>query len=531
MNDARDPWGKMTTDASTIVTGQGVAPEAMKTTGEFRPVQWLGETQSLLQTRLRAAAWLVLLAFTLYFVRGFFVSGPDLRLFQAVIALSAAAVLALMRRRTMSLSGLRGVELLVFGLTAVFLATNQTATMMHEIADNDGPGLLSALRSSALYWFSAIVAYGMLIPNSWTRAASVVAPMAIAPLAISLILRALRPLAAESISWSQLSDMGLMLFVGALAAVYGTHIITGLQLEVFTARQLGQYRLKRLLGAGGMGDVYLAEHQLLKRPCVVKLIRSGRADNPELLAHFEREVRTTASLTHWNTVEVWDYGATPDGTFYYVMEYLPGWNLADLVAKRGPLPPGRVVYLLEQVCGALAEAHSVGFLHRDVTPANIIATFKGGRFDVAKLLDFGLVKIVGRSRRALSSPEEVLSTLNEYRAPEQSAGGEIDRRSDLYSLAAVGYFLLTGIPPRPHAPAEVSEVRSGLDSPASIDPRIPADLAAVILRGLAPQPDDRFADANALAHALKGCNCAREWDEKQAGAWWAEQPGLKTDLW
>jgi eukaryotic-like serine/threonine-protein kinase len=498
-----DPWAKIPTDAPTIVSGSTAEPLAEP------PPRLLDEAQPLLQTRLRAVAWLVLLAFTLYLARSFIVPGPDLRLFQAVNVVVAGAMLLLLRERRLSLPGLRGVELVLFGLLAAFLATNQAATMLPEIHAGNVPRLHTAMRSSALYWFAAIVAYGMLVPNTWPRAASVVAPLALAPVAMTLALRSAQPLAAEAIKWTQVSDMALMLTVGSIAAIYGTHIITGLQLEVFTARQLGQYRLKKLLGAGGMGDVYLAEHELLKRPCVVKLIRAGRADNPELLAHFEREVRTTASLTHWNTVEVWDYGATSDGTFYYVMEYLPGWNLADLVARFGPLPAGRAVYLLEQVCGALGEAHAVGFLHRDVTPANIIATFKGGRFDVAKLLDFGLVKIVGGSHRGRSTKEDGLSSSNEYRAPEQAAGGVIDPRSDLYSLAAVGCYLLTGSPP----------TREG-----GLPSAVPADLQQVILRGMAPQPEDRYAGADEFAQALKACRCETEWTHGHAAQWWHGQP-------
>ena len=197
-----------------------------------------------------------------------------------------------------------------------------------------------------------------------------------------------------------------------------------------------------------MGEVYLAEHQLLKRPCAVKLIRPGDATDPRALERFEREVRLTATLSHPNTVEIYDYGRTEDGTYYYVMEYLPGLSLAELVERHGPLPPGRAVYLLRQVCGALREAHAAGLIHRDIKPSNIFAARRGGMDDVAKLLDFGLVRPAATTGAAhLSGEGQILGTPL-FMSPEQARGGrELDERSDIYSLGAVAYYLLTGRPP------------------------------------------------------------------------------------
>ena len=142
-----------------------------------------------------------------------------------------------------------------------------------------------------------------------------------------------------------------------------------------------------------MGEVYLAEHQLLKRPCALKLIKPEAGTDPIALARFEREVQSAARLSHPNTIEIFDYGHTDDGTFYYVMEYLQGLSLADLVRQYGPLPPGRVIYLFRQVCAGLAEAHALGLVHRDLKPANVFVAVRGGESDVAKVLDFGLVKL------------------------------------------------------------------------------------------------------------------------------------------
>jgi serine/threonine-protein kinase len=155
-----------------------------------------------------------------------------------------------------------------------------------------------------------------------------------------------------------------------------------------------------------MGEVYLAEHVLLKRPCAVKLIRPGFADTPRARERFEREVRLTAALTHPNIVEIYDYGRAEDETYYYVMEYLDGLGLAELVERHGPLPPGRVAFLLRQVCGALCEAHAAGLTHRDIKPPNTFAARRGGTGDVAKLLDFGLVLCRAGSDAARLSGED-----------------------------------------------------------------------------------------------------------------------------
>ena len=204
-----------------------------------------------------------------------------------------------------------------------------------------------------------------------------------------------------------------------------------------------------------MGEVYLAEHRLLKRPCAVKLIHPHRASDPHLLQRFEREVQATAQLTHTNTVEMFDYGHTEDGTFYYVMEYLPGLSLAELVEKHGPLPPARAVHLLMQTCDALSEAHSRGLIHRDIKPGNIFSAQRGGYYDVAKLLDFGLAKPISADSVPVQLTQDGSITGSPlYMSPEQAIGdSEPDERSDIYSLGAVAYYLLTGRPPFPISPA------------------------------------------------------------------------------
>ncbi len=256
-----------------------------------------------------------------------------------------------------------------------------------------------------------------------------------------------------------------------------------------------------------MGEVHLAEHQLMKRPVAIKLIKPSKAADPVSLARFEREVRATAQLSHWNTIEIFDYGHTDDGTFYYVMEYLPGKSLADLVSQHGPLAPSRVVWLLEQTCEALAEAHSLGLIHRDIKPGNIFAAERGGVFDVAKLLDFGLAKPATSNGDMNLTQEGSITGSPLFMAPEQATGdGTPDARSDIYALGAVGYYLLTSHPPfEADNPVKVllAHAQQTVKPPSQLQPGIPADLERIILRCLAKNPDDRFPDVNSLATALR----------------------------
>jgi serine/threonine-protein kinase len=311
-----------------------------------------------------------------------------------------------------------------------------------------------------------------------------------------------------------------------LAGVWGVYTIGRLRSEAFQARQLGQYRLTQLIGAGGMGEVYLAEHQMMKRPVAIKVIRPNRATDPSALARFEREVRATSRLSHWNTIEIFDYGRTADGTFYYVMEYLPGLSIADLVERHGPLPPERVVYLLQQTCDALGEAHSLGLIHRDIKPGNIFAAQRGGHYDVAKLLDFGLAKPMFSTTESVQLTGEGSITGSPlFMPPEQATGeGEPDARSDIYSLGAVAYCMLTGRPPFAGDNAVrimIAHASQDVKPPSAYRPDIPADLEAIVLRCLAKHPADRFQDTAELSAALAACQCAGRWTRTHAAEWWA----------
>jgi len=259
-----------------------------------------------------------------------------------------------------------------------------------------------------------------------------------------------------------------------------------------------------------MGEVYLAEHLLLRRPCAIKLIRPEHTGDPRNLARFEREVQATATLTNWHTVEIFDYGRATDGTFYYVMEYLPGLNLEQLVAAEGPLPADRVVHLWLQVAEALREAHGIGLIHRDIKPSNIITGRRGGHEDVAKLLDFGLVLApTAAEDEARLTQQDTIAGTPSYMSPEQAAGQDtVDARSDIYSLGAVAYFLLTGRPPflgKNSLQILAAHRHEPVQPPRNLCPDLPADLEAVVVRCLEKDSTRRFTDADQLIQALRKC--------------------------
>jgi len=291
---------------------------------------------------------------------------------------------------------------------------------------------------------------------------------------------------------------------------------------------LGQYQLGEKLGQGGMGEVYQAHHAMMRRPTAVKLMLNQ--DDAADLARFEREVVLTCQLTHPNTVALYDFGRTEDGRIYYAMEYLEGLPLDALLKTYGPLPAGRVVYLLAQACGALAEAHGKGVIHRDLKPANLFVAQRGGVPDFIKVLDFGLAKHFDKQPGDLAiTMGNVMSGTPAYMSPEVlGQKSEIDGRSDLYAMGCILYELLTGKPPF-MAGAMFDLLRMHLEQtpelPSLRNPsvQVPADLEAVVMRALAKDPAQRQQSAAQLRRELLACACAREWNEERAQAWWAAQ--------
>lgn len=315
----------------------------------------------------------------------------------------------------------------------------------------------------------------------------------------------------------------VILLLTAAVAVLGSHKIQTLTEQAFEAQRLGQYRLLHKLGSGGMGDVYLAEHQLLRRQCAVKLIRPEFAGDLVTLQRFQREVKAMAELAHPNTVQVYDYGQA-QGTFYYAMEYLPGLNLEQLVQRDGPLPPGRAVFILKQILGALGEAHQRGLIHRDVKPGNVLLCRRGGVPDFVKLLDFGLVKhVIPEPGNNLTMTGGIAGT-PAFMSPEQAMGRhDLDARSDLYSVGAVAYYLLSGR--HVFVKETIYQVLAAhqYEKPLplhEVSKQVPADLGAVVMRCLEKEPAERYPNAASLDEALASCACAGDWTEMNATVWW-----------
>jgi eukaryotic-like serine/threonine-protein kinase len=319
----------------------------------------------------------------------------------------------------------------------------------------------------------------------------------------------------------------LLLLVSGGALFSFTFLVERLQTaarkNALAARRLGQYVLMQEIGRGANGMVYRARHSLLRRPVAIKLL-SPDMTNETNTARFEHEVQMTSQLTHPNTVAIYDYGRTPEGLFYFAMEYLGGIDLDQLVRQFGAQPEGRVIHILRQVCGSLSEAHRIGLIHRDVKPANIILTRRGGVCDLVKVLDFGLVKAVNRRAASGLKANAVVGTPH-FMSPEAVERPEnVDSRGDLYSLGAVGYWLLTGKTLFDHATVEdllLGQVKESAPHPAErLGRPLSPDLADLIMHCLAKQPEQRPPSAEALDQALAGCVSASAWTPQDAEQWW-----------
>jgi len=496
------------------------------------------ETAALLRNRLTAAALVIVIVLAVAFVGNLLEGVASLWWLRGMILVITLGCLLLLRSRgALSLSQLRVIELVVFGSVVVQMSLMLATRMAEYAGRNDATSVASVRHQFLAAWCVVIFVYGIFMPNTWRRGAAVTISIALVPYAVLAAERWFLPGLAAFLEADKAGLVIPLPLVTALIATYAAHILTSARREAFKARQFGQYRLMERLGGGGMGEVFRAEHVLLKRPCAIKLIKAANEASATAIARFEKEVQTTAKLTHWNTVEIYDYGRTDDDTFYYVMELLPGMSLEDLVEKHGLLPPARAVYLLRQVCGALHEAHLAGLIHRDIKPANIFAAQRGGVYDVAKLLDFGLVKQRADEPGGQPAGRESVSGTPLYMSPEQAwAYEEVDARADIYSLGAVAYYLLTGQPPftgknvlailAAHGKTEVSP-------PSRVNPAIPADLEQIVLKCLAKKPSDRYQDAASLMQVLSHCSVAAEWGPEQAADWWrsidtAERPEQAT---
>jgi serine/threonine-protein kinase len=383
-------------------------------------------------------------------------------------------------------------------------------------------------------WIAIVILVtAMILPNTPQKMlAATLASASMGPLGVWLA--SLRGFAVPSVADTFI--MYLANYTSAIVAVLPSSVFQGLGRRLREARELGNYELITRLGSGGMGEVWLARHRLLARPAAVKLISpdtlgaSSAAETQMILRLFEQEAQATATLSSEHSVRLFDFGATDDGMFYYVMELLDGRDLESLVREFGPLPAERALYLLRQVCASLAEAHVKGLVHRDIKPANIFVCHMGLEFDFVKVLDFGLVQVQGGDTRGVAIPptdgtDRVRGTPG-YMAPEVILRRSVDRRADVYGLGCVGYFMLTGEEVFQHGTRNRMETLLEHVHAAPVRPServnvpIPQCVETLVLSCLEKDPDDRPQNANEILNLIDDCLVAGGWSSERAQAWW-----------
>jgi tRNA A-37 threonylcarbamoyl transferase component Bud32 len=393
-----------------------------------------------------------------------------------------------------------------------------------------------------LGWAAAFQYYLLLAALAWVvyRGVSTRMRLAIA-MSVCLVLVGLaavlqgRPPSSEVhpllVSAFGLFNLTFVLIIAFGVALYIPWILDHARAQLKEAMQAGSYELQRVLDRGGMGEVWLARHRMLVRPAAVKLIRQDEASaeaRGALKERFEREAQATAALRSVHTVELYDYGFTDDGSLYYAMELLDGIDLEDLVKMHGAVAPGRVVYLMRQVCDSLADAHANGLVHRDIKPANLYICRLGTARDFVKVLDFGLVKSVeevGPVDSKLTALDSVVGT-PAFMAPEQvRRTGDIGARADLYALGCVAWWLLTGRlvfeadTPMDMAVAHLTQPPDPPSMHAELP--VPAALDALVMHCLEKDPGDRPQTALALREGLLAIDI--DWDNARATSWWDAQ--------
>ena len=383
------------------------------------------------------------------------------------------------------------------------------------------------------YAWSPVAVWALIFPvvvpaRTWKVVAVALLIAAMDPLSLLLLVASGHTALPPNLTAARFSpDVSAVILAGLVS-----QIIYRLGVQVTEARRMGSYQLEALLGSGGMGEVWRARHRLLARPAAVKLVRpellGGDAESQRVgLKRFEREAQATASMRSPHTIGLYDFGIEDDGTFYYVMELLEGFDAETLVERFGPVLPERAIYFLQQICDSLGEAHEMGLIHRDIKPSNVYVCRYGRKVDFVKVLDFGLVK----SRREAEAgdvrltAESAVSGTPGYMAPEQTLGKRpLDARADIYAVGCVAYWLVTGevvfrgatvldtivqhVQARPIPPSERTELE------------IPASLDAVILRCLEKDPDRRPQSTDELSQLLRACQTKARWTQERARDWW-----------
>ena len=473
----------------------------------------------------------------------------------AVLMASAGVIFAVLDRATLSLRAFsQGSQLLwlvgvagtlTISLSVAWIAGRQMMApeklldlgLLFEVLT----GLFSALSYHVVPYAAGVLPRGwtgvavwvlvfpLVIPNTFRKVVTAtMLTAAMDPLGLAFHVAAGAPQPPAGAAWSffpTLLAAGIAIFIHRV--VYQSTVDAGKGLE------MGSYHLEELLGRGGMGEVWRASHRLLARSSAIKLIRpdSLGAGAADVLKRFEREAQATAALRSPHTVEVYDFGTTEGGTFYYVMELLEGFDSETLVHAFGPLPPARAIFLLKQVCKSLAEAHGRGMVHRDIKPANIYVSRYGLEHDFVKVLDFGLVKSnlpIGGHNSALTAAGIVAGTA-EYISPEMARGdGQVDARADLYSLGCLAYWLLTGkLVFEGATPMDIliEHVKTRPTPPSQkTSQAIPARLEEIILACLQKDPENRPQTAREVERMLASVPLSEAWTDEHAERWWLEHP-------
>ena len=475
-----------------------------------------------------AAIWLVIIVFMGIAGRFFSSEMPNLMAtwpepgrYFALAGIFGGVGLALVARRVGPRSHwLRDAAALLMVGTCLMLAILESRVPISQ------PGRLS--------WVNVIILLYPLIVAESPRRTLVVSLLAAMTVPVALLMARFRGVAlpAESIS---VAVLVVPPFLSAAIAVLPARLIRELGKAVKKAREIGAYRLGKLLGEGGMGQVFHATHQLLARPAAVKLIRTDNIKGVSAesartaMERFRREAAAAAGLTSPHTIALYDFGPTGDGSFFYAMELLVGMSLEDMGKKFGPLPGERVVYLLRQACLSLAEAHRRNLVHRDIKPSNLFACRAGVEVDFVKVLDFGLVKenVASEPADMKLTAADALTGTPAFMAPELALGDpDVDHRVDIYALGCTAYWLLTGDLPF-FATNTVQMLFKQANEPPpkpSAKARYPvsAELDAVVLACMAKAPNDRPADAEALMGMLDGLRFDSPWTPARAREWWDE---------
>jgi serine/threonine-protein kinase len=446
-----------------------------------------------------------------------------------VLATSGAVLLLTQPVRMVQL---RVIEVLVFGAVTLDLAVQAYVLL---IGDLSSPRATSSMWNATLLRFALlIVAYGIFVPNRMWRAVTGVLIIGATPLLLAVLIRTQHPELQASFlgaATDRQFDTILLLAAAAGVAIFAAFLIGNLFDFAYEGRQRGFYDLEKQIGSGGMGEVWLARHRTLARPAALKLIREDKVANAHgdtahrVLQRFEREAKATAVLRSPHTIDVYDFGVTGDGHFFYAMEYLEGLNLETLIEEFGPVPAERAIHILLQVCDSLAEAHSAGLTHRDIKPANLFLSRLGTSNDNIKVLDFGLVQTMKPQDGSVRlTAEGTTSGTPAYMAPETVQSNAVDGRADIYALGAVSYWLLTGMYVFEANSAMAMIIEHVKTKPIPPSQRtelpIPAEFDDIVMRCLEKSPADRFQDVRELAAALTAVPLERRWTAERATKWW-----------